>query len=52
MKINNTSIGLKNVGEKYILHALGEVSKDNTVFTRYEFEYQLNLLKAYVQKNY
>ena len=43
---------LKNVGDKYILHAIGEVSKDNTVFTRYEFEYQLNLLKAYVQNNF
>ena len=43
---------LKNVGEKYILHAMGETSKDETVFTRYEFERQLNTLKAYVQENY
>ena len=43
---------LKNVGNKHILHAMGEKSKDLTVFTRYEFEYQLNALKAYVQQNY
>lgn len=43
---------LKNVGNKYILHAMGEKSKDVTVFTRYEFEYQLNALKAFVQLNY
>ena len=43
---------LKNVGNKYILHALGEKSKEDTVFTRYEFEYELNALKAYVQANY
>lgn len=43
---------LKNVGDKYIMHALGEKSKENTVFTRFEFEYQLNALKAYVQANY
>ena len=38
---------LKNVGEKYILHVMGEVEKSETVFTRYEFEKQLNCLKAY-----
>lgn len=43
---------LKNVGNKYILHAIGETSKENTVFTRYEFEFELNALKAYVQVNY
>ncbi len=43
---------LKNVGEKYILHAMGEISKDETVFSRFEFEYELNALKAYVQSNY
>ena len=43
---------LKNVGDKYILHALGETNKNETVFTRYEFEYELNALKAYVQANY
>lgn len=43
---------LKNVGDKYILHALGEKSRDETVFSRAEFEYELNVLKAFVQKNY
>ena len=43
---------LKNVGSKYILHAMGEISKDETVFSRFEFEYELNALKAYVQANY
>ena len=38
---------LKNVGEKYILYAMGEVEKSETVFTRYEFEKQLNCIKAY-----
>ena len=38
---------LKNVGKKYILHAMGEVEKSETVFTRYEFEKQLNCIKAY-----
>lgn len=38
---------LKNVKEKYILHAMGEVSQSETVFTRYEFERQLNCLKEY-----
>ncbi len=43
---------LKKVGQKYILHALGGKTKFDTVFTRYEFEYELNALKDYVQKNY
>lgn len=43
---------LKNAGDKYILHALGTKEKEKTVFTRYEFEYELNCLKAYVQKYY
>lgn len=43
---------LKNVGDKYILHAMGEVSREETVFSRAEFEYELNVLKAYVQQNY
>ena len=43
---------LKNAGDKYILHALGGKTKQDTVFTRYEFEYELNALKAYVQQNY
>ena len=43
---------LKNVGSKYILHVMGETSRDETVFSRSEFEYELNVLKAYVQANY
>lgn len=43
---------LKNVGQKYILHAIGCEFKDETVFSRYEFEYELNALKSYVQKYY
>ena len=43
---------LKKAGDKYILHALGGKTKLDTVFTRYEFEYELNALKAYVQQNY
>ena len=40
---------LKNVGSKYILHALGGATKEDTVFTRYEFERELNMLKDFVQ---
>lgn len=39
---------LKNVGEKYILHAMGEPKKENTTFTREEFEKELNCLKDFV----
>lgn len=39
---------LKNC-EKDIIHSIGEKEKTETVFTRYEFEYQLNCLKAFVQ---
>lgn len=38
---------LKNVGEKYIMHSIGLEDKNETVFTRYEFEKQLNCLKDY-----
>ena len=31
---------LKNVGDKYILHAMGEPDKTKTVFSRFEFEYE------------
>lgn len=40
---------LKKVGDKYILHALGQKTKLDTVFTREEFERELNCLKSYVQ---
>ena len=41
---------LKKVGDKYILHAMGEVNKTETVFTRFEFEKELNCLKEYCIK--
>ena len=41
---------LKKVGDKYILHAIGETEKTETVFTRYEFEKELNCLKDYCLK--
>lgn len=40
---------LKNAGDKYILHAIGGKTKNDTLFTRFEFEYELNALKAFVQ---
>lgn len=36
--------------DKYILHEIGEVEKTETVFTRYEFEKQLNSLKDFLKK--
>ena len=39
---------LKNV-DKYILHSMGKKNKEDTVFTRYEFEKMLNSLKDYVK---
>lgn len=41
---------LKKVGNKYVLHALGGATKQDTVFTRYEFERELNMLKDFIQK--
>lgn len=41
---------LKNVGDKYILHSMGVTDPRETVFTRYEFEKQLNCLKEYCIK--
>ena len=41
---------LKNVN-KYILHSMGKKNKEDTVFTRYEFERMLNILKDYVKIN-
>lgn len=35
---------------KEILHVLGGESKEETVFTRYEFERQLNCLRAFVRR--
>ncbi len=42
---------LKAVKDKYILHAIGEPDSNLTVFTRYEFEKELNCLKDYCLKN-
>lgn len=39
---------LKNCN-KYILHAMGGTTKEETVFTRYEFEKQLNCLKDFLK---
>lgn len=39
---------LKNCN-KYILHSIGVLDKNETVFTRYEFEYQLNCLKDFLK---
>lgn len=41
---------LRNVN-KYILHSMGKKNKEDTVFTRYEFERMLNTIKAYVKSN-
>lgn len=40
---------LKNT-ERYILHTIGINEKRETVFTRYEFEFQLNCLKDFLKK--
>lgn len=39
---------LKNVGDKYIMHAMGEEDSKKTTFSRFEFEKELNALKDYV----
>ena len=39
---------LKNVN-KSIIHSIGETNKEETVFTRYEFEYMLNCLVAFLK---
>ena len=35
--------------EKEIIHSIGGKEKDETTFTRYEFEFQLNCLKDFIQ---
>lgn len=42
---------LKAVENKYILHAIGEEDASKTVFSRFEFEKELNCLKDYCLKN-
>lgn len=39
---------IKQCGNKYILHEIGNTQKEETVFTRYEFEKQLNCLKDFL----
>jgi len=39
---------LKNC-DKYILHSIGEIKTENTVFARCEFEFQLNCLKDFLR---
>lgn len=41
---------LKKIDKPYILHSIGVEEKSKTVLTRYEFEYMLNSLRAYLQK--
>lgn len=36
--------------DKYILHSIGGLATSDTVFTRYEFEYQLNCLKDFLKQ--
>ena len=36
--------------DKYILHEIGALNKDDSVFTRYEFEKQLNCLKDFLKE--
>ncbi|MBQ9267360.1 MAG: hypothetical protein IJ867_03395 [Clostridia bacterium] len=40
---------LKNV-DRPIIHSIGEVDKKETVFTRYEFEFMLNCLVAFLKR--
>lgn len=37
--------------DRYILHSIGKDSKTETVFTRYEFEKELNCLVAFLRQN-
>ena len=41
---------LKKV-DRYILHSIGKENKTETVFTRYEFEKELNCLVAFLKNN-
>lgn len=41
---------LKNC-DKEVIHSIGADSKNETVFTRYEFEYQINCLINYLKSN-
>lgn len=41
---------LNNVGERYILHSIGNENKKETLLSRYEFERELNCLKDYIKQ--
>lgn len=41
--------GVLNNCNKFIVHSIGENNKKDTTFTRYEFEFELNCLKDFVQ---
>ena len=41
---------IKNVKDKYIMHAMGNSDSHETTFTRYEFERELNCLKEFVKQ--
>ena len=43
---------LKNSGDKILIHSIGIDDKKETLFTRYEFELQVNALRAYVNEYY
>lgn len=38
--------------DRPIIHSMGEVDKAKTTFTRYEFEFQLNCLKDFLQEKH
>ena len=39
---------LLNVGDKYILHSIGNENPEETLLTRYEFEKEMNCLKEFL----
>lgn len=43
---------LKSTGDKVLIHSIGLDEKDKTLYTRYEFEKQINVLRAYIKENY
>lgn len=43
---------LKNAEDKILIHSIGLSSKSETLFTRFEFEKQINALRAYVNEYY
>ena len=44
--------GILSNCNKFIIHSIGENNKKDTTFTRYEFEFELNCLKDFIQKKY